>query len=111
MRVHPFGAVSSPICSNYALHTTANKAEREYRSEVAEVLHRIFYVDDCLRPVATEDKAIDEIAGLCQACRKGGFRLTKLICNRRSVLESILVEERSKDVKMLDLGYDDLPIA
>ena len=26
MRVHPFGAVSSPSCSNYALHTTANVA-------------------------------------------------------------------------------------
>ena len=110
MRVHPFGAVSSPSCSNYALHATANEAEREHGSEVAEVLRRNFYVDDCLRSVSTEGKAIDQIAGLRQACRKGGFRLTKFICNRRSVLESIPVEERSKDVKTLDLSYDNLPI-
>lgn len=106
MRVHPFGAVSSPSCSSYALHTTANEAKREYGSEVAEVLRRNFYLDDCFRSIGTED----QIAGLCQACRKGGFCLTKFICNRRSVLESIPVEERSKDVKTLDLSYDDLPI-
>ena len=108
MRVHPFGAVSSPSCSNYALHATTNEAEREHGSEVAEVLRRNFY--DCLRSVRTEGKAIDQIAGLRQACRKGGFRLTKFICNRRSVLESIPVKERSKDVKTLDLSYDNLPI-
>ena len=104
MRVHPFGAVSSPSCSNYALHTTANEAEREYGSEVAGVLRRNFYVDDCLRSVSTEGKAIDQIACLRQACRKGGFRLTKFICNRRSALESIPVEERSKDVK--NVGFE-----
>ena len=45
-----------------------------------------------------------------QECDKGGFRLTKFICNRRSVLESIPKEEQSKDVKALDLNYDDLPV-
>ena len=101
MRVPPLGAVSSPSCSNYALHTTANEAEREYRNEVAGVLHRNFYVDDCLRSVSTEANTIDQIACLRQACRKGGFCPTKFICNRRSVLESIPVEERSKDASVL----------
>ena len=45
-----------------------------------------------------------------QACAKGGFRLTKFVCNRRDVLGSIPEEERSKDAKTLDLNYDDLPI-
>ena len=67
-------------------------------------------MDDCLRSVSTEGKAKDQIDGLRQACGNGGFRLTKFICNRRSVLESIPEEERSKDVKTLDLNYDDLPI-
>ena len=110
IRVHPFGAVSSPSCSNYALQTTANEAEQKYGSEVAEVLRRNFYVDDWLRSASTGSKAIDPIACLLQACRKGPFRLTMFICNRRSVLESIPVKERSKDVKTLDLSYDDLPI-
>ena len=67
-------------------------------------------MDDCLRSVSTEGKAKDQIDGLRQACGNGGFRLTKFICNRRSALESIPEEERSKDVKTLDLNYDDLPI-
>ena len=110
MMVHPFGAVSSPSCSNYALRTTANENEEEYGSEVAQTLRCNFYVDDCLQSVSTEAKAKDQIDGLRQACDKGGFCLTKFICNRRSVLESIPEEERSKDVKTLDLNYDDLPV-
>ena len=73
-------------------------------------MRRNFYVDDCLRSVSTEVKAKEQIEGLRQVCAKGGFRLTKFICNRRSVLESIPEEERSKDVKTLDLNYDELPI-
>ena len=55
-------------------------------------------------------KPKEQIEGLRQVCAKGGCRLTKFICNRRSVLESIPEEERSKDVKTLDLNYDELPI-
>ena len=110
MTVHPFGAVSSPSCANYALGKTANDNEQEYGGAVAITLRRNFYVDDCLRSVSTEVKAKEQIEGLRQVCAKGGFRLTKFICNRRSVLESIPEEERSKDVKTLDLNYDELPI-
>ena len=73
-------------------------------------MRRNFYVDDCLRSVSTEVKAKEQIDGLRQVCPKGGFRLTKFICNRRSVLQSIPEEERSKDVKTLNLNYDELPI-
>ena len=73
-------------------------------------MRRNFYMDDCLRSVTTEVKAKERIEGLHQVCTKGGFRLTKFICNRRIVLESIPKEEHSKDVKTLDLNYDELPI-
>ena len=73
-------------------------------------MRRNFYVDNCPRSVSTEVKAKEQIEGLSQACAKGGFRLTKFICNRRSVLESIPEEERSKDVKTLDLSYEELPM-
>ena len=110
MVVHPFGAVSSPSCSNYALRMTANENEEEVGNTVVETMRRNFYVDDCLRSTATNAEAIDQINGLRQACAKGGFRLTKFVCNRRDVLGSIPEEERSKDAKTLDLNYDDLPI-
>ena len=43
-------------------------------------------------------------------CAKGGFRLTKFVCNSRAVLKSIPVEERSKETRTLDLHRDLLPI-
>ena len=69
-----------------------------------------FYVDDCLKSVSTKAEAKDLISCLRQACRKGGFHLTKFICNERDILETVPEEERSKDVKTLDLNYYDLPI-
>ena len=110
MTVHPFGAVSSPSCSNYALRKTASENEAEVGTAAAETMRRNFYVDDCLKSVSTKAEAKDLISSLRQACGKGGFRLTKFICNERDVLETVPEEERSKDVKTLDLNYDDLPI-
>ena len=110
MTVHPFGAVSSPSCSIFALRNTTNENEEEIGNAVANSLRRNFYVDDYLRSVGTEAEGKDQIDGHRKACAKGGFRLTKFISNRRSVLESIPEEERSKDVKTLDLNYDNLPV-
>ena len=110
MVVHPFGAVSSPSCSNFALSHTANENEDVIGNAVANTMRRNFYVDDCLRSERTEASGKNQIACLRQACAKGGFRLTKFISNHRSVLESIPEEERSKEVKLLDLNYDDLKI-
>ena len=110
MTVHPFGAVSSPSCANYALRKTADDNEEKFGNAVASTLRRNFYVDDCLRSVSTEATAKKQIESLREACTSGGFHLTKFICNRRNVLESIPENERSKDVKTLDLQYDDLPI-
>jgi hypothetical protein len=43
-------------------------------------------------------------------CRKGGFRLHKLLSNERKVIESIDFENRATEVKKLDLDHDVLPI-
>ena len=110
MTVHPFGAVSSPSCSNFALRKTANENEADVGMAAAETMRRNFYVDDCLKSVATKAEAKDLINCLRQASGNVGFRLTKFICNQRDVLESAPKDERSKDVKVLDLNHDDLPI-
>lgn len=39
MTVHPFGAVSSPSCSNYVVPQTANDNEENYRTAVASAMH------------------------------------------------------------------------
>ena len=48
--------------------------------------------------------------GLRQACANGGFHLTKFTANRRTVLDSMPLKERSQETKTIDLNYDCLPI-
>ena len=99
MVVHLFGAVSSPSVANFALKRTTTDNEEQYGTLVAETLRKNFYVDDCLRSVSSEGTAVELIEGLRQSCKKGGFHLTKFTSNRHAVLESIPVDERSKEVK------------
>ncbi|XP_028395685.1 uncharacterized protein LOC114519713 [Dendronephthya gigantea] len=110
MTVHLFGAVSSPSCSNFALKKTAYDNEEEFGPLVARTIKRNFYVDDCLKSAKTVRTAIKLIDDLRDSCAKGGFRLTKFTSNSRAVLQSIPVEDRSKELKNLDLHYGKLPL-
>ncbi|KAI0241411.1 hypothetical protein LSAT2_027953, partial [Lamellibrachia satsuma] len=110
MTVHLFGAVSSPSCANFALRKTATDNESEYDMKVTSAILKNFYVDDCLKSVRTEDEAIELIRDLSGACAKGGFRLTKWISNKRTVLNSVPEDERAKEVKDLDFDHTDLPL-
>ena len=46
--VHLFGAPSSPSCANFCLRHTANEFGHLYHPTISKVVHRNFYVDDCL---------------------------------------------------------------
>jgi len=111
MNVHLFGAVSSPSCANFAVKRTADDFEEEVGEETANVLRKNLYnVDDCLRSEDCEEAATIRIHDVIKACAKGGFSLSKIISNKRRVLETIPNEKRSKAVKSLDLSHDNLPI-
>ena len=47
MTVHPFGAVSSPSCANYALRRTANDNEAQFGPAIANVLKIAFTSMTC----------------------------------------------------------------
>ncbi|TWW61443.1 hypothetical protein D4764_04G0000900 [Takifugu flavidus] len=70
---------------------------------------RNFYVDDCLKSVATEEEAVALVKSLRDLCAEGGFSLTKWVSNSRRVLSSIPAELRATELKDLDLAQDDLP--
>ena len=53
MRVHLFGATSSPGWSNLALKTTSRHGKEEFGEEAAVFLENSFYVDDGLKSVET----------------------------------------------------------
>ncbi|XP_072041348.1 uncharacterized protein [Amphiura filiformis] len=109
MKVHIFGATSSPACSNYALHRTVADNQQHYSKQACDTVRRNFYVDDCLQSVSTVNDGVCLAKDLISICAQGGFRLTKWISNNREVLESIPKEERAKEVKELNLECDTLP--
>ena len=103
MAVHIFGATSSPSIANFALRSTAQIAEERGNSEIANVIRRNFYVDDCLKAVDSEEKAAAMIHELKDACAEGGFNLTKFTSNSKEVIKSIPDGEA---LTTLDLDLD-----
>ena len=95
MCVHVFGSVSSGACSNYALKRTAIENKNKYGKDAAETLKNNFYVDDMLKSVENEDKAI--------TLMKGGFNMTKFASSSKRVLQSIPEKDRKMGVKNSDL--------
>ena len=110
MTVHIFGATSSPSCSNFGLKQVALDYESEFGSDVGDFLRQNFYVDDGLKSVETEETAVDLIARTTQLCTKGRLKLHKFVSNSRTVLESVPIDYRSREVQNVNLKFDDLPV-
>ena len=107
MVVHLFGAISSLACANFALLKTAEDNKEHFPSDVISTLKRNFYVDDCLKSLPLETKAIAHVDSLRNLLSRGGFRLTKWVSNSREVLEAIPEVERSKKVRKLGARKDE----
>ena len=110
MKVHVFGAVSSPGCANFGFKQAAKDGEEEFGADTAEFIKRNFYVDDGLKSVSTASAAVELIRNSQLMCAKAGIRLHKFICNTKEVLEAIPPEDRAEGLQDLDLKFDDLPI-
>ena len=104
MRVHLFGAVSSPSCANFAFRQTAKDHSAEHGGSTTQnTIDRHFYLDDCLKSVKTAEEAIQLIQNVIAVCKKGGFHLTKFVSNKESVIKSIPAEDRASDTKAQNL--------
>lgn len=77
MKVHVFGATSSPGCANFVLKHTADSYKDNYGEEAAEFIKRYFYVDDGITSVASKEDAHKLIENGKKLCEKGGFHLHK----------------------------------
>ncbi|XP_006812172.1 uncharacterized protein LOC102802124 [Saccoglossus kowalevskii] len=109
MRVHLFGAVSSPVCANYGLKRIA-KDNQQYGSDVVYFVNRNFYVDDGLQSVESVSKAVKLIQDVHDLCAEGNLRLHKFVSNSRDTMESIPISEQAQSIKDLDLSSSDLPV-
>ena len=101
MKVHTFGATSSPSCCNFTLKHVAEEHKSEYDDTVTDAVNKNMYVDDCLVSLESVEKAKTFIEDISSLCKKGGFRLNKWISNRKEVLEAIPEEDRAKVAKGL----------
>lgn len=110
MKVHLFGATSSPSCACFALRKTAEDSRTIFPKEVIDTVSRNFYMDDLLKSLLTEEDAINMVNNLRAICNRGGFNLTKWISNSRKVLQNIPEEHKAKNLYELDLDRDKLPV-
>ncbi|XP_014678718.1 PREDICTED: uncharacterized protein LOC106818533, partial [Priapulus caudatus] len=106
MKVHLFGATSSPGCANFGLKKLAADHRDEFSSEVCDFLTNDFYVDDGLKSCATTQEAIKLVEDSRTLCATGNLRLHKFTSNNQEVLRSIPESERAKD-QSLDMSLGD----
>ncbi|XP_048846374.1 uncharacterized protein LOC125717469 [Brienomyrus brachyistius] len=109
MRVHIFGAASSPGCANFAMKHLATKYEKEYPLAASFILQN-FYVDDGLISIDTAEQAIQLVHDVQKVFVKGKLHLHKFVSNSREVLDSIPESERASIVRDVDLNYNELPM-
>ncbi|KAL3970370.1 KRAB domain-containing zinc finger protein [Sarotherodon galilaeus] len=103
MKVHLFGAASSPGCANFGLKHLATEGQDRFNQSTVKFIRRNFYVDDGLVSVRSDVEAIELIKEARELCSAGKLRLHKFISNRKKVLESIPKEECADSVKELDI--------
>lgn len=109
MRVHIFGAASSPGCANYGMKHLASKYEKNYPL-AASFIRNHFYVDDGLVSVNSVERANQLVSEAREVCSKGQLRLHKFVSNNREVLDAIPESEHASAVKDIDLNYSELPM-
>lgn len=108
MKVHLFGATSSPGCANYGLKYLA-KEHCHTHPVGSEFMEKDFYVDDGVTSTDTVEKAIQLAQEATEICKQGGLRLHKFISNSPAVLQSIPPSECAVEIKTKDLTFKDMP--
>ena len=106
MKVHLFGAKSSPAVATFGLRKIAQDHGMQSK-QAAAFINRDFYVDDGITSVASEEEAIDLINSARALCAKGNLRLHKFTSNSPTVLAALPESERSVQDK--DLLTNSLP--
>ena len=110
MKVHLFGAKSSPGCANFALKRTADDFKELFGSEPAKFVKEDFYVDGGLKSVPSAIQASALIESTKSLLARGGFNLHKFISNSKKVIKAIPKEQRVSGIKELYLSRNVLPI-
>ena len=95
MKVHLFGAASSPGCANFGLKHLATQGQGQFSDDAIRFIQRNFYVDDGLISVPTEEEASQLVKESRELCCKGKLRLHKFVSNSENVMTTIPEAERA----------------
>nr|XP_055038406.1 uncharacterized protein LOC129426212 [Misgurnus anguillicaudatus] len=107
MKVHLFGAASSPGCSNFGFKYLASQGHGRFSEESIKFIQRSFYVDDGLTSVKTPAEAIHLVEEARALCRTGNLWLHKFVSNSEEVITTIPPEECAQ-TKDLDMAIGEL---
>ena len=75
MLVHLFGGASSPSCATSCVKRSTD-GNKDFDAVTIATVKRNFYVDDCLKSVPTNPKAVKLVGELRELLSRGGFHLT-----------------------------------
>ena len=89
LKVHVFGATSSPSCSNFALKETANSQMEKFSRESVDIVNKNFYVDDLLLSTKTEEDAIRLAKEIRELCSSRRFNLVQFSGNSKRLMNSL----------------------
>ena len=107
MKVHIFGATSSPGCATYGLRQIA-KDNRDLYPESAAFLEEDFYVDDGLSSSSEVSEAVNILKGAVDMCQGAQLRLHKIISNSPELLSHFPDSEIS-NVPVTQLTLESIP--
>lgn len=78
MKIHLFGATSSPGCANFGLKHLAAEGVSEFSEATVRFIKRNFYVDDGLTSVDSEAEAIQLVQEARDLCSTGKLPITQI---------------------------------
>lgn len=90
-----FGTSSAPFQATRGVHEVGDRV-RAMDGELAEIIQRCFYVDDCLKSFPTIDSANATSLRLMKTLSEYGFRLRKWKSNDHRTLNGIDEDEREE---------------
>ncbi|XP_062594607.1 uncharacterized protein LOC134256029 [Saccostrea cucullata] len=107
MCAHVFGNSPSPSVATFGLH----KSTRNSDEDIIEFVKNDFYVDDALTSLPTASQAVDLLKRTQTVLKNNGnIKLHKIASNHKDVMSAFSKEDLSKEIKLLDLEKDSLPI-
>ena len=96
MKVHVFGATSSPSCAIYGLKRLADDYGQQY-PQAKKFIQNHFYVDDGLVSTDSTEEAAKMAQESIEMCKKANIPVCKFKCASEEVLSQIPVSEHADE--------------